>query len=440
MGRPAGRPPAWSARTTLTAVAIACALAIGGGLVIHAASGGSQDNGPAGWAARAVGSGRTGFPGDGARTVHSQTVVSDGAGGFTTELTQTGTITAASDTQLTVRSADGYVQTFRIEPIPVSRATRCEPAKRSRCGPPRPRGPTELRAPRRCYPLDRLRVPTIASVSFFEVIEVVGKTIDGVGVAVIAVGALISAAGGCPDSRPAPPTGRSASNSAAPSCSAWSSWLPLTSSARSRSPRMPQRRRARRHRADPDVPELLPAAGGHRLLAVAEIPPAAGRGRSHPMSKESRRARRKRWFDAVRKTPPEPLGPPDSHDQAEVAAMLREIGIALVEVEQPTQLVEGRLLQIAAQYTTAPVRVVVLPTMLMIQVGNVGYEVDGSTHSSLQLDMAGRIDDIASLAAVGAITPADAIAAIEAARTLRPRSGRSPPRSDMPSRQSDSAW
>ncbi|BBZ78244.1 hypothetical protein MANY_35810 [Mycolicibacterium anyangense] len=141
------------------------------------------------------------------------------------------------------------------------------------------------------------------------------------------------------------------------------------------------------------------------------------------MTKETRRARRKRWFDAVRKTPPEPLGPPDTHDQVEIAAMLRAIGIALVEVEQPTQLVEGRLLQIAAQYTSEPVRVVVLPTMLMIQVGTIAYQVDGSTHSSLQLDMAGRIDDIASLAAVGAITPADAVAEIEAARTLQPRYG-----------------
>ena len=138
---------------------------------------------------------------------------------------------------------------------------------------------------------------------------------------------------------------------------------------------------------------------------------------------DKRLARRRRIFNAIRKTPPAPLAPPDTHDQVEVAAMLREIGIALVEVEQPTQLVEGRLVQIAAQYTSEPVRVVVLPTMLMIQVGTVGYGVDGSTHSSLQLDMAGRIDDIASLAAVGAITPADAIAAIEAARTLRPRFG-----------------
>ena len=103
--------------------------------------------------------------------------------------------------------------------------------------------------------------------------------------------------------------------------------------------------------------------------------------------------------------------------------MLRAIGIALVEVEQPTQLVEGRLLQIAAQYTTEPVRVVVLPTMLMIQVGNVGYEVDGSTHASLQLDMARSHRRHRQPAAVGAITPADAVAAIEAARTLRPRFG-----------------
>jgi uncharacterized membrane protein YjjP (DUF1212 family) len=138
---------------------------------------------------------------------------------------------------------------------------------------------------------------------------------------------------------------------------------------------------------------------------------------------EKRRARRARILDKIRKTPPEPLGPPDSHDQAEVAAMLREIGIALLEVEQPTQLVSSRLLEIAAQYTSQPVRIVVLPTVLMIQVGTVGYEVDTSTTYSVQLDMAGRIDDIATLASVGAITPADAIAATTRARNMRPRYG-----------------
>lgn len=39
------------------------------------------------------------------------------------------------------------------------------------------------------------RLPRIPVMSFYEVIETVGKVIDGVGVATIAVGALISAAG-----------------------------------------------------------------------------------------------------------------------------------------------------------------------------------------------------------------------------------------------------
>lgn len=129
-------------------------------------------------------------------------------------------------------------------------------------------------------------------------------------------------------------------------------------------------------------------------------------------------------INALRKTPPAPLAPPDSYPPGEVAPMLREIGIALVEVAQPTPIVEGRLQAIAARYTTEPVRVVVLPTMLMIQIGEDAYEIDGSTHSSLQLDAAGRIDDITSLAEAGAITPTEATAAVRAARTMPTRYGR----------------
>lgn len=125
----------------------------------------------------------------------------------------------------------------------------------------------------------------------------------------------------------------------------------------------------------------------------------------------------------MRKEIPEAIADADSHDDVEVAAMLRELGIALLEVEQPTHLVTGRLIEIAAQYTREKVRVVALPTALVVQVGSVGYEVEVSTRSTLQLNLAGRIDDIADLAAVGAITPADAIAAVSAARTMRPRFG-----------------
>lgn len=130
-----------------------------------------------------------------------------------------------------------------------------------------------------------------------------------------------------------------------------------------------------------------------------------------------------RLLEGLRKAPPKPLNPPEPHDPAAVAAMLREIGIALLEVHQPTPLVSGRLQEIAAQYTSEPVQVVVLPTVLMVQVGSVGYEVGRSMTTSLQLDMAGRIDEIAGLAAAGAISPADAVDAIARARTLEPRFG-----------------
>ena len=46
-----------------------------------------------------------------------------------------------------------------------------------------------------CAGCETLPAPRIHPVGFFEVIETVGKTIDGVGVAVIALGALIAAAG-----------------------------------------------------------------------------------------------------------------------------------------------------------------------------------------------------------------------------------------------------
>jgi hypothetical protein len=41
-------------------------------------------------------------------------VVPDGAGGYRTELTQTGTVTAVSPSSITVRSDDNYTQTYVI--------------------------------------------------------------------------------------------------------------------------------------------------------------------------------------------------------------------------------------------------------------------------------------------------------------------------------------
>ncbi|MGV0834417.1 threonine/serine ThrE exporter family protein [Mycolicibacterium thermoresistibile] len=130
-----------------------------------------------------------------------------------------------------------------------------------------------------------------------------------------------------------------------------------------------------------------------------------------------------RAWAALQKDVPAALAAPDSYDDADVAAMLRQIGIALVEVQQPTQLVRDRLLRIADRYTTKEVRVVVLPTVLLIQIGTDGYEVESSTRGTTQLDLAGRVDAIAELAGAGAITPRDAIAALADARSMKHRFG-----------------
>ncbi|AQT83146.1 hypothetical protein B1R94_26970 [Mycolicibacterium litorale] len=110
-GAPADHPPTWSTRTTLAAVGIAAALAAVGGVVVYASTGAGHDGGPGhmggppGW----------GGPGGFQRTVHGENVVSDGEGGFTTELTQTGAVTAATATSVSVRSEDGYSQTYVLD-------------------------------------------------------------------------------------------------------------------------------------------------------------------------------------------------------------------------------------------------------------------------------------------------------------------------------------
>lgn len=127
--------------------------------------------------------------------------------------------------------------------------------------------------------------------------------------------------------------------------------------------------------------------------------------------------------DKLRKPVPPALAPPDSYAPAEVAAMLREIGAALIETGEPVQAVEQRLLDIAARYTTQPVQVSAFPTILFIQIGTDAYEMDSFVQVSGQMNMAAKTEEIAELAAAGAITPADAVAAVHAARTMPPRFG-----------------
>lgn len=106
----------WGWRGTLAATVVAVAVAGVGGAAAYAASGSSEPGmhfaGPPGgppphtanrpaatWAEPVL---------------HGESVRSDGHGGYTTELTQTGTITAMAAERLTIRSSDGYQRDYVV--------------------------------------------------------------------------------------------------------------------------------------------------------------------------------------------------------------------------------------------------------------------------------------------------------------------------------------
>jgi hypothetical protein len=112
----------WGLRGTVAAVGVATVIAGFGGAAIYAATGSDvhlmgAHNAPA--PPRSGGGPPQQHDASGpnpldASALHGESVVSDGSGGFTTELSQTGTITAIDATSVSARSADGYSQTYVI--------------------------------------------------------------------------------------------------------------------------------------------------------------------------------------------------------------------------------------------------------------------------------------------------------------------------------------
>lgn len=103
-------PGRWSGSKTLAAVAVATVLGAGGAAIIHAAGGGSSGGGGSefggrGWGGRDAASDTT---------LHSESVIADGYGGFRTEYSQTGVVTVLTPTAITARSADGFTRSYLI--------------------------------------------------------------------------------------------------------------------------------------------------------------------------------------------------------------------------------------------------------------------------------------------------------------------------------------
>ena len=132
-GAPEPSPRRWGWRETAAAVAVAAVIAALGGAAVYAATAGNSHtfgpphqafgpdggmpNGPGGPGGPGGQRGAIGAPGPaavGATSLHGEFVVPDGAGRYTTVLTQSGAVTAISPTSITVRSEDGYTQTYVI--------------------------------------------------------------------------------------------------------------------------------------------------------------------------------------------------------------------------------------------------------------------------------------------------------------------------------------
>src|SRR5262245_38541560 len=126
-GEPQPEPRRWGWRESAAAVAVAAVIAALGGATIYAATAGTSHSFGAPHQASGPGGPMPGGPGGLRGTIaapghseieppslHGEFVVADGNGRYTTELTQTGTVTAISPTSITVRSEDSFTQTYVI--------------------------------------------------------------------------------------------------------------------------------------------------------------------------------------------------------------------------------------------------------------------------------------------------------------------------------------
>jgi hypothetical protein len=108
----------WSPKKVAVAVAIAVGIAGAGTVAVYAASGSasstSSQQGPGGGMG-GDGGGPGGAGGAMSQALHGEYVVSDGNGGYATEIMQNGEVTAVSDSSITAKSDDGYTKTYTID-------------------------------------------------------------------------------------------------------------------------------------------------------------------------------------------------------------------------------------------------------------------------------------------------------------------------------------
>jgi hypothetical protein len=127
----------WHSRQTLLAVAVAVVIGGVGGAAIYAATG--QPQRTFGAAPHGVGQqhGGQSHPGgppmgpaqqDPPGVLHSESVVSDGTGGYATKLAQTGTVDEVTPSSVVVRSDDGFTQIYAFPADAAGSTSTVQPA------------------------------------------------------------------------------------------------------------------------------------------------------------------------------------------------------------------------------------------------------------------------------------------------------------------------
>ncbi len=105
----------------------------------------------------------------------------------------------------------------------------------------------------------------------------------------------------------------------------------------------------------------------------------------------------------------------DEDKSNQILEMLRVLGCAMLESGQATTDVKETMLRVARAYELPPVRVIALPTIIVVQISGHDrrMEVGGITNLSLRLDQLEAIDDLVQRAKLGIVEPEDILARMD---------------------------
>ncbi|WP_019148422.1 threonine/serine exporter family protein [Timonella senegalensis] len=174
------------------------------------------------------------------------------------------------------------------------------------------------------------------------------------------------------------------------------------------------------NKAPQNLPSNQPRKGPRRKPAMPKrpivvVPGSGGSALRHPLAS---------LREALFKDPTSSVRIPRPEDKVDrILAMMRVLGLAMLESQQATVDVADAMYDIARAYNMPPLRVVTLPTVFAIQIEGTDRRIElGAIEGrDLRLDQADAIDTVVDRARRGVIEPDDAILQVQNTFDLKPR-------------------